>query len=350
MLRSLVALAAMAGAVVVAAPASALGVNAYTVHPLVSNQAGVAPVQDPNLVNAWGLTAGPMTPWWVADNGTDLSTLYTGNGARLGLVVTVDGGPTGTVFNRFASTTDAFSIGGARPLFLFASEDGIIRGWAPAFGTTAEVAFDNSESEAIYKGLAIASTPHGPMLYATDFHNGRVDVFNSRLQLVTNPGAFVDPSIPAGFAPFGIQTIGSRIFVTYAMQDEDAEDDVHGPGLGFVDAYSPTGVLLARVASRGVLNAPWGLALAPAGFGAFANDLLVGNFGDGRINAYRELGGGHFLPAGTLNGTDGSPIVIDGLWALEFGLGGPSGPPGTLFFTAGPDDETNGLFGSITPG
>jgi uncharacterized protein (TIGR03118 family) len=134
------------------------------------------------------------------------------------------------------------------------------------------------------------------------------------------------------------------------MQDEDAEDDVHGPGLGFVDAYSPTGVLLSRVASQGALNAPWGLALAPAGFGAFANDRLVGNFGDGTIHAYREVGGGRFLPAGTLNGTDGLPIVIDGLWALEFGLGGPSGPTGTLFFTAGPDDESNGLFGSITSG
>jgi uncharacterized protein (TIGR03118 family) len=341
----------LGAAVAAGTTASAAVPGTYAVHPLVSNQPGVAPTQDGSLVNAWGLAAGPATPWWVADNGTDLSTLYTGAGAKLGLEVAVAGGPTGAVFNASAFTSDAFAIGGVSPLFLFASEDGVVRGWAPAFGTTARVAFDNSAAAAIYKGLAIADTSAGPILYAADFHNARVDVLDSTLTPVATPGAFVDPSIPAGYAPFGIQAIGNRVFVAYAKQDADAEDAVAGQGLGFVDAYSTSGQLLARVAQRGQLDAPWGLAPAPPGFGAFGGDLLVGNFGNGHINAYRELPNGRFVFQGTLRQAGSNrPIAIDGLWALEFRLGGPSGPPGTLFFTAGPDDETNGLFGSITPG
>jgi uncharacterized protein (TIGR03118 family) len=346
MLRSILALAALAAALAVVAPASAADPNAYTVNPLVSNQPGLAPTQDPNLVNAWGLAAGPRTPWWVSDNGTDLSTIYTGAGAKLGLEVEVDGGPTGLVFNG----SGAFLIDGESPLFIFDGEDGIIRGWAPAFGMTSEVGYDNSGAGAIYKGLAIADTASGPMLYAADFHNARVDVYDSTFTPVPTTGLFTDASLPSGYAPFGIQAIGSRIFVSYAKQDADAEDEIAGQGLGFVDAYDTAGHLLARVAQRAQLNAPWGLALAPAGFGRFGGDVLIGNFGDGTINAYEELSSGQFVYRGQLRAADSKPIVIDGLWALEFANGGPSGSPNTLFFTAGPDDETNGLFGSIMAG
>ena len=346
MLRSVLALAVIAAALSVVAPLSAAEQNSYAVHPLVSNQPGVAPTLDPSLVNAWGLAAGRSTPWWVADNETDLSTLYTGAGVKLGLEVEVDGGPTGLVFN----DSGAFAIGGVSPFFIFASEDGIIRGWNPAFGTASQVAVDNSPAGASYKGLAIAATASGPMLYAADFHNARVDVFDSTLAPVPAAGRFVDPRIPTGFAPFGIQAIGSRIFVAYARQDEDAEDEVAGQGLGFVDAYDTAGNLVARVAQHGQLNAPWGLAPAPEGFGRFGGDLLVGNFGDGEINAYAEQPNGHFEHRGELRGADGKPISIDGLWALQFGTGGLSGPTDTLFFTAGPNEEQDGLFGSITAG
>ncbi len=191
-------------------------------------------------------------------------------------------------------------------------------------------------------------TRDGPRLYATDFHNGRVDVWDSSWNLITS-ATFTDPSIPAGYGPFGIQRIGETIFVTYAKQDADAADELHGQGLGFVDAYDTSGNLLGRVAQHGQLNAPWGLALAPASFGRFGGDLLVGNFGDGQINAYAKLPNGQFEHRGELRGTDGKPLAIDGLWALEFGNDGGAGPSTRLFFTAGPNDEQDGLFGSIDP-
>ncbi|HMB17851.1 MAG TPA: TIGR03118 family protein [Gaiellaceae bacterium] len=335
----------LCSALVAASPLAAAERNSYTVTPLVSDQPGVAPRTDPNLVNAWGLTASATSPWWVSDNGTDLSTLYRGDGTVQGLVVHVDGGPTGTVFN----PTSGFVLPtGGKALFLFDSEDGIVRAWNAAQGTTAIVVADRSNVGAIYKGLAIADTAAGPRLYAADFHNARIDVFNASFGLV--PGGFVDSSLPAGYAPFNVQTIGDRIFVAYAKQDEAAEDEVAGQGTGFVDAYDLAGNLLGRVAQHGQLNAPWGLALAPEGFGRFGGDLLVGNFGDGQINAYEELPNGHFEHRGELRGSDGNPLTIDGLWALRFGNGANAGPTGTLFFTAGPDEETHGLFGSITAG
>jgi uncharacterized protein (TIGR03118 family) len=289
----------------------------------------------------------------VADNGTDKSTLYNGNtGAIVPLVVQVDGGPTGIVFNSGAGFVVQSGAVSGPARFIFASEDGKIRGWNPAVppATVAHVGADRSGVGASYKGLAIAQTASGPLLYAADFHNARVDVFDESWHLAGGPGAFVDQGLPPGYAPFGIQTIGGRVFVSYAKQDEEAEDEVAGHGLGFVDAYDTAGNLLERVAQRGQLNAPWGLALAPESFGRFGGDLLVGNFGDGQINAYEELANGRFEPRGELRGADGRPLAIDGLWALEFGNGATAGPTGTLFFTAGPDDETHGLFGSITPG
>ena len=332
-------LAILAATLIVAIPASAALDNVYTVHPLVSNVPGAAPTTDPNLVNAWGLTASSTSPWWVADNGTNVSTLYRANGTIVPLVVQVPIRPTGAVF---WSTT-------ARAIFVFDTEAGQIRGWHPSQGNQTVVLADRSAVGAIYKGLAIASTTVGDRFYATDFHNGHVDVFDGDFNLITSPGAFIDPRLPAGYAPFGIQTIGSRVFVTYGKQDEDAEDEIAGQGLGFVDVYDTAGMLLSRVAQHGQLNAPWGLAMAPANFGRFSGDLLVGNFGDGQINAYEELANGRFEHRGELRDADGKSITIDGLWALQFGHGTPNnGPSNTLFFTAGPNDEANGLFGSIT--
>jgi uncharacterized protein (TIGR03118 family) len=334
--------------------ASAAESNVYRVTNLVSDVPGLAVNLDPNLVNAWGLVAGPTSPWWVADNESSVSTLYTGDGTPVPLVVLVAGNPTGIVFNGGPNfiVTDGTNSGPS--LFMFATEDGHILGWNPAVpppppSTQAFVVADRSGVGAIYKGLAIASTSDGDFIYATDFHNARVDVFDSEFNLVSTPGAFIDPRLPAGFAPFGIQEIGGVLFVTYAKQDADHEDDVAGQGLGFVDAFDTSGTLLHRVATRGQLDSPWGLAVAPESFGRFGGDLLVGNFGDGHINAY-ALHHGAYRHRGVLRGTGGEKIVIDGLWALAFGNGAAAGPTDTLFFTAGPDDETHGLFGTIEAG
>ncbi|HEY7398228.1 MAG TPA: TIGR03118 family protein [Gaiellaceae bacterium] len=348
----LLRLAGLVGAIAIAlAGAAAARGSGFDVTPLVSNNGVPGTLTDTNLVNAWGLVAGPTTPWWVADNGSNLSTLYTGAGARVNLVVSVGDAPTGIVFN---GTTGFVLPNGMPARFLFDSEAGVISGWNG--GTQAQVFRDLSRSGAVFKGLAIATTSAGPRLYATDFRHSTVDVLDASGNLVPQPFfAFHDFAIPRGFAPFGIQAIGSRIYVTYAQRQAGSDDEAHGPGLGFVDAYdASTGVLVARVASRGGLNAPWGIALAPPSFGAAAGDLLVGNFGDGRINAYRLATGGFpffglsAIPQGQLADASGGPITIDGLWALEFGNGSAAGPTDSLYFTAGPDDESNGLFGSIT--
>ena len=296
------------------------------------------PPPDPDLVNAWGLAASSTSPRWVADNGTDKSTLYNGNtGAKQGLVVSVPGAPTGVVF------APTGSFGTAR--FIFSTESGTILAWSG--GTAAVVVADKSPTGAVYKGLAITATAPGPFIYATNFHAGTVDVFNSTFSEVTVPGGFHDPAIPAGYAPFGIQNINGTIYVTYALQDADAEDDVPGEGHGFVNAFDTSGNLLRRVATRGDLNSPWGLALAPLNFGKFSGDLLVGNFGDGRIHAFVPTSAGEFDDHGPLHSTHGRPIEIDGLWALQFGNGANAGPTNALFFTAGPFEEGHGLFGRL---
>jgi uncharacterized protein (TIGR03118 family) len=324
--------------------------NSFAVHNLVSDGTIPADHTDPNLVNAWGLVASPTSPWWVADNGTAVATLYNGTGTPLSLVVSIPGAPTGTVFNGGSSfvVSSGGSSGPAR--FLFASEDGTISGWNPAVpppppSHQAIVAVDNSPAGAIYKGLAIATTATGSFLYAADFHNARVDVFDGAFAPVTAAGGFVDPGLPSGFAPFGIQNLQGRIYVAYAKQDENAKDEIQGEGLGVISAFDTAGHFLARVASGEPLNAPWGLTIAPAGFGRFSGNLLVGNFGDGRINAY-DLA--TFEPRGHLKTANHKPLVIDGLWGLAFGNGAGAGPTTTLHFAAGPDDETHGLFGSIT--
>ena len=329
----------------------------YKQHNLVSDGAVPADLVDPSLVNAWGLVASSTSPWWVSDNGTDRSTLYNGNtGAKLGLTVTIPGGaPTGVVFNGGAGFVVASGAASGAARFIFASEAGMITGWnpgVPAAGSTqAQVAVDNSPSGAIYKGLAIATTSSGGnRLYATNFHAGTVDVFDAQFHPVA--AAFTDPDLPAGYAPFGIRALGGVIYVTYALQDDEKEDDVAGVGHGFVDAFDLDGNLLHRVASMGRLNSPWGLAMAPAdSFGKFAGDLLVGNFGDGGINAFDPntiLGDGQLQPQGQLHGAGGQPIAIDGLWAIDFGNGAAAGPKHVLFFTAGPLGEQHGLFGTLT--
>ena len=323
----------------------------YSFMRLVSDKAGVAAHQDTDLVNAWGLAAGPETPWWVGDNGTSLSTIYGSDGTKGSFVVSVPEDPTGVVFNGGSdfAVTDGMHSGSS--LFLFDTEAGQILGWnpnvpPPAPSTQAFVVVDKTDVGAIFKGLAIASTPGGDRLYATDFHNGTVDVFDGNFTQITTPGRFTDPNLPKGYAPFGIQAIGDDVFVTYAKQVPGSGDEADGATLGFVDEYDTSGMFVARVASRGVLNAPWGLATAPSDFGRFSNDLLVGNFGNGVINAY-SWSGGSWKHAGKLRRRSGRIIKIPGLWAIEFANGGPSGAANQLFFTAGPGDESHGLFGVI---
>jgi uncharacterized protein (TIGR03118 family) len=326
---------------------------------LVSDLPGVAAVTDPHLVNAWGMSHSSTSPWWISDNGTGVSTLYNGSGTPFPpgspLVVTIPpplgspagtiAAPTGNVFN----STSSFAVtknGVSRPaIFLFATEDGTISGWNPNVDpTNAILGVNQSASGAIYKGLALGSNSSGDFLFATNFHNGTVDVFDTHFAPASLAGSFTDPSIPSGFAPFGIANLGGRLYVTYAKQDADKEDDVAGPANGFVDTFDTNGNLIQRLVTRGRLNSPWGLAFAPADFGQFSNDLLVGNFGDGRINVV-DPSTGDFL--GQLRDRDNRVITIDGLWGLAFGNGANAGPTNTLFFTAGIDDEAHGLFGSL---
>lgn len=335
---------------------SANAAGGYHQTNLISDVAGQAPVTDANLINAWGLVAGPTTPWWVSDNHSGFSTVYTGAGqpapATGPLVVAITppsgspagtiGAPTGIVFN---GTTD-FKLDGTNPArFIFSSEDGTISGWNSTTDPTHSVVkADNSANNAIYKGLAIGSNASGNLLFATDFHNGKVDAFNASFAPATLSGTFADPNIPAGFAAFNIQAIASQLYVTYAKQDADAHDDTAGVGNGYVDVFDMNGTLVKRLISQGKLNSPWGITMAPATFGELSGKLLVGNFGDGAINAYDPSTG---ALVGSLNNESGSLVIIPGLWALAFGNGAAAGDVSTLYFTAGPDGENHGLFGSL---
>jgi uncharacterized protein (TIGR03118 family) len=308
---------------------------------------------DPDLVNGWGISHSPTSPWWVSDEGTDKSTLYNGNtGAKLGLVVTVAGGPTGQVFNGSADFKVNAGTGLLRSFFIFATESGKIYGWNGVGTTAIEAA---ATPDAVYLGLAIGNSGGNNYLFAANFAAARIDVFNATFGDGSGDlaGDFTDPGIPAGYAPFGIQNIGGEIFVAYAKQNPDEPDEeLAGEGLGYVSVFGIDGTFHDRVASQGELNAPWGLAMAPVNFGKFSGDLLVGNFGDGRIHAFRK-GEDGWEEHGVMKGTDHKPIEIDGLWGIGFGNNngtnnGGAGPTTTLFFAAGPDDETHGLFGSIT--
>jgi uncharacterized protein (TIGR03118 family) len=357
-----------AGTLVTTALGGAAASASTTAHPityrqinLVSDQRGKAALTDPDLVNAWGLAASPGTnahpgsPLWVADNGSDKSTLYASPApvTKVPLTVSVTGAaPTGQVFN---SDPNAFVVsdsqGNSGPaLFIFDSENGTIDGWAPGVNssggnpsTVTEVARDNG-ANAVYKGLATATVKGKSYLYATNFRSGRVEAYDSTFTPVELPGGlFVDPGLPAGYGPFGIAEIKGMLYVTYAQQDATLHDDVAGPGHGFVDIFTNTGTFVRRLVSRGALNSPWGLALAPASFGLFGGDLLVGNFGNGVINVYNPANGARL---GELRGPNLLPIVIDGLWGLQFGNGNAA-RTGELIFSAGPDGESHGLLGKI---
>ncbi|MFI5099367.1 MAG: TIGR03118 family protein [Actinomycetes bacterium] len=355
--RRRTALAAGVGAVSIAAlvaaqsPASASpGFNhhrAYVQTNLVSDVPGWAALTDPNLVNAWGLSQGAATPLWVSDNGTDVTTLYTdppgGSPAIVPLVVKIPGGaPTGQVFN----DTTGFALSDGSPaFFVFASEAGKVTAWNPGRVPITLAEKHASNPNAIYKGITLVHGASGPFLLAADFHSNRIRAFDSSFMPMALPsGAFSDPTLPADYAPFNVTVVGTRVFVSYAKQKPDKVDDASGPGHGFIDVYGVDGKWQMRFASRGVLNSPWGMTVAPAGFGPFAGDLLVGNFGDGRIHAFNQWTG-HL--DGTLRDGDGHPIVIDGLWGLLPG-NGTSQRSDAVWFSAGPEGESHGLLGTLT--
>ena len=339
------------------APGSGMGTPGYAATNLVSDvNTSTNPYSSPNvdthLVNGWGIAFNPNGFVWVSNAGTSSSTLYDGNGVPQSLIVSIPAGaagsanPTGIVYN---GTTD-FVVSqagksGASP-FIFVGEAGTLSGWSPGVNLNASVTvFDGNAVGAVYKGLALASSGGANFLYATDFHNGRVDVFNASFAKVAVAGGFTDPTLPAGYAPFGIQAIGGQLYVSFAKQDASAHDNVDGAGFGLIDVFDATGHFVKRLVDvGGPLNAPWGMALAPANFGAASNALLVGNFGDGKINAFNATTGASM---GSLNKADGTPIAIDGLWGIAFGNGINSQPTNTLFYAAGPADETHGVYGRI---
>ncbi|MBB5502631.1 TIGR03118 family protein [Paraburkholderia sp. MM5384-R2] len=325
--------------------------SSFAATALVSDGAVPAAHTDANLKNPWGVAFNPKGFVWVADNGTNVATLYDGNGVPQSLVVTIPDGkngsasPTGIVFNGTQSFRVTENGKSGVAAFIFTGEGGTITAWAPAVGpTNAFVMYDDGTGGAVYKGLALAAMNNGNFLYATDFHNNKIDVFDTSFAKVAMPGAFTDPAIPAGFAPFGIQAIGSNLFVTYAMQDAAKHDDVPGAGLGMVDVYDTAGNLKQRFATGGPLNAPWGIAQAPGTFGSLSGAILIGNFGDGMINAF-NASSGHSM--GQINGPNGSPIVEHGVWGIAFGNDLSNQPSSTLFFAAGPNDEADGVYGRI---
>ncbi len=320
--------------------------NSYQQTNLVSDVSGMASHTDPKLINPWGISFFPGQPFWVANNNSGYSTLYDATGASQQPTVLIPppaagagpATPTGTVTN----STSGFVVGNGPSLFLFDTEDGTISGWNGT-GTTATLAVDRSSMGAVYKGLAMINHNSADFLLATNFNSGQIEIFDHNFQTAALTGTFTDPSLPAGYAPFGIQLIGTQVYVTYALQDSAKHDPISALGNGFVSIFNTDGTFVKRFASNGTLNSPWGVVMTPASFGAFNNDILVGNFGDGTINAF-DPATGNFL--GQLNGANGTPLSNSGLWALVFGAGG-TGNPDTLYFTAGLAGETHGLFGGI---
>jgi uncharacterized protein (TIGR03118 family) len=348
-----------------AAHADGIVSRSYAQTNLVSDIPGLAAHTDPNLKNPWGTSVGPGSPIWVSDNHAGVTTLYDGAGNPQPRIVAIPaplsagpgavGAPTGQAFNSFDPNSTDFVIsekGVSGPaFFLFATEDGTIAGWNPNVDNEhAVIAVDRSTATdsagdvgANYKGLALVTTPQGKFIYATSFRFGTVDVFDNHFNLVNR---FTDPTLPAGFAPFAIHNIGGNLYVTFAKQGPGKADDRAGRGNGFVDVFAPNGDLLQRLVSRGKLDSPWAVTLAPATFGTFGGDILVGNFGNGHINAYDPTSGEF---RGTLRSPRGGSITIDGLWGLRFAPQTPGAGPNTLYFTAGLNHEADGLFGTLTP-
>src|ERR1700720_2450341 len=354
--------------------------NRYVITNLDSDLKGAAAVQDALLQNSWGVAFSPAgSPFWIADNNTGCATLYDGDGRIVPLQVRIPlpdnvvpgtdcktvnpknppkptpAAPTGIVWN----PSSAFVVPGTQlpAVFIFDTEDGTISAWAQGLtpANNAVLAVDNSKipnaaNGAVYKGLAFGVNVNGAFLFAANFRAGTIDVFGppsapgGLFTPATTGGGFAHPNIPAGFAPFGIQNIDGDLFVTYAKQNAQRHDDVAGPGNGFVDVFDTDGHLLRRFASRGELNSPWGVTRASFAFGRFSGDIVIGNFGDGKINAFDS--DGNFLAQ--LGTTNGKALVINKLWTLTLG-GGAKSSSDTLYFTAGPNGQTNGLFGTITP-
>jgi uncharacterized protein (TIGR03118 family) len=340
----------------------------YTQTNLVSDIPGMAAVTDPNLVNPWGMSRSSGSPWWISDNGPGLTTLYTGAGAAIPLGETCPAGtftncvvvptgdknlsptgtPTGQVFN---GTTDFQLTTGNPARFIFVTEDGTISGWNPAVSFPSAVIKVNTHSASVFKGVALATvaTSSGGtanFLYVADFRKARIAIYNTNFARVSmGEDAFQDEDLPNGFAPFNVQNIGGNLYVSFAQQDSAKHDEVDGAGLGYVDVFSPAGRLLHRLQHGQWLNAPWGMTQASSDFGAFSHDILVGQFGSGWIDVFDPVTGRF---KGTLNDASNKPITIDGLWDIAFGSGGTSGSATTLYFTAGLDGESHGLFGMIT--
>jgi len=323
---------------------------------LTSDQPG-ASFPDSNLVNPWGLARSSTSPWWVSDNGTGRSTLYDSTGKPLSLVVTVppgdpttnkSGNPTGIIFNGGTGFTLA---PGLPAVFLFVTEDGTISGWNPKADPTNAIIKVNTKGSSVFKGATIATVKlefigQASFLYAADFHNGRVRVYDSNFNRATwLEWGFRDFTLPPGYAPFNIQNIGGNLYVSFAKQDSEKHDEVDGAGLGYVDVFSPTGQLLHRLQHGPWMNAPWGLVLASGDFGIYSHDVLVGQFGDGTIAVFDPVTGSF---KGHLRDSFGLIIKNDGLWGLSFGNGATAGPANTLYFSAGTNHEQDGLLGSIT--
>ena len=337
---------------------------------LVSDKAGVVATTttiDASLSNPWGVAIAPGLPFWIADNNSNVSTLYSGTGAiqtdaitgmnDVGIAIPasaagVPANPTGQIYNGGGGFLIPTSAGQESALFIFDGEGGTIAAWANGSGAAAVTAYDdgvaNGANHAVYKGLAVGTVNGATFLYATDLHNNKVDVFDTQF---TKPaamqGKFVDPTMPSGFVPFGIMALNDQLYVSYTKQDAAKHDETTGAGLGYVDVFDFSGNFVNRFASAGALNAPWGMAIAPAGFGSLAGDLLIGNFGDGKVNVFAPNGTALATSMGPLTVSNGGTITIPGLWSLVFGNGDSDKPLTTLFYTAGFADQTDGVFGSI---
>jgi uncharacterized protein (TIGR03118 family) len=358
------------GSSTAANPVDPPAASAFADTALVSNKAGVvatATTIDENLQNPWGIAVAPGLPFWIADNNSNLSTLYSGTGTNetqsitgsnsVGIVIPasaagVESNPTGQVYNGNGGFLIPTGRGQETALFIYDGEGGTIVAWAQDSGATAVTAYDdgtaNGTAHAVYKGLAIGTVNGATYLYATDLHNNKVDVFDTNFSKpAAMQGKFVDPTIPAGFVPFGIETVNGQLYVTYAMHDAAMHDEVAGAGLGYVDVFDLGGNFISRFASAGALNVPWGVAVAPSGFGSIAGDVLIGNFGDGTINIYTP-NGSLATYVGHLTVANGGTFAVPGLWSLVFGNGDADKPFTTLFYTAGFADQTDGVFGSIS--
>ncbi|MBV8843191.1 MAG: TIGR03118 family protein [Bryobacterales bacterium] len=336
------------------------GANAYIQHNLISDEPGVADVTDPNLVNAWDIATTATSPFWISSNGTGSAVVYSTANATPTIAVSMlkvsiprgnsstskIGAPTGQI----ANDTSAFALtNGTKANFLFCTEDGTISGWNSAAGDTAVIMVDNSSKGAVYKGCVLGGTASSPQIYAANFNSGAVEIYDGNFAPVSlGTRAFTDSQIPAGFAPFNIVNLNGNLYVAYAKQDAAKQDEVSGPGYGYIDVYDMNGNLKTRLVAGGSLNSPWGMTIAPAtNFGPFSGMLLIGNYGDGQINAYDPSTG---ALKGAMFDTRGNPITIPCLWGLHVGNGSSGGDANAVYFAAAPDNQQHGLFGSLQAG